>query len=484
MGIKTPQLPFSRIILLCFLILTLALIGKIYYDTNTIEIRRFQIANSSLSESLADLKLAFISDLHTKRNGPREKEINLILEEEKPDFILLGGDFISFKGSYEPAIDFLNQLGKAYAVLGNTEYSNENGSCILCHHEKSRELKKSRQPVLLRNSFSVLEGSKGKVSLIGVDDPVSRKSDLPAAIRKANPASPKILLAHSPEIFEEAVQSGVDVVLAGHNHGGQIFLVGYLRKMILMDPGLEYLEGFYQKGKTLMYVSRGVGTSFLPFRLGVKPEVAFFTFSGKRNETGESMSVSNSPPQAIFSSLDAANLRDIFDIFQMFFNRDAFDGNPPERGVLFDFESEAELNLLDWTCQKWFERSTEHATSGTYSLKITLPPGQYPGVNFARLYSDWSNYRFLKMDLHNPAEDTFTFHVRIDDEKSGWKYADRFDMNFEVKKGTNMISIPTDAMKTNLNPRPLNLKNIKRFMVFVPDNQKKKVLFVDNIRLE
>ncbi len=483
MGIKSQKFRYSRFIL-CFLVLTLVLIGKIYYDTNTIEIRRFQIAGSSLGESLTGLKLAFITDLHAKRNGPREKEINRVLAKEKPDFVLLGGDFISFKGPYEPAVEFLNQVGKAYAVLGNTEYSNENESCIFCHQDKSRELKKDPQPVFLRNSVSVLEGSRGRISLIGVDDPVTRRSDLSAAVRKVNPAGPTILLTQSPEIFEEAVQSGVDLVLAGHNHGGQLFLVGYLRKMILMDPALEYLEGFYHKGRTLMYVSRGVGTSFLPFRLGVKPEIAFFNFSGKRIETGESLSISNSPPQTVFTGLDLSNLQDTFNIFQVLFNRDAPARRPSKKGMLFDFEIEDEMNLLDWTCHQWFERSPEHATSGRYSLRMILPPGRYPGVYFKEVYSDWSNYRFLKMDLYSPAEDAFIFHIRIDDEKSEWEYADRFDMNFEVKKGKNTISIPTDAIKTNINPRPLDLRNIKRFMLFVPDNRLKRELFLDNVRLE
>ena len=477
--------------------MTLALIGKIYYDTNTIEIRRFQIANSSLGESLAGLKLAFIADLHTKRNGPRENEIKRILEKERPDFILLGGDLISFKGPYEPAVAFLNQLGKAYAVLGNIDYSNENGSCILCHQSKSRELKEKPQPVFLRNSLSVLGGGKEAVNLIGVDDPVSKKSDLSGTIQKADPAGPKILLAHSPEIFEEAVQSGVDLVLAGHNHGGQIFLVGYLRKMILMDPALEYLQGFYQKGKTLMYVSRGVGTSFLPFRLGVKPEIAFFTFSSNPinpsnssnlSNSSNSLLISNNPPQTVFTGLSLLTLLETFNVLSFLNPSNPSNPNNPTNSSnptnLFDFESEEDLNQLDWTCHKWFELSAEHATSGRYSLKMSLPPGQYPGVHFKRIYSDWSNYRLLKMDLYNPAEDTFSLHVRIGDEKSVCEYADRFDMNFEIKQGKNAISIPTDAIKTNLNPRSLDLKNIKRFMVFVPDNRVKRELFLDNVRLE
>jgi predicted MPP superfamily phosphohydrolase len=483
MGIKSQKFRYSPFIL-CFLVLTFVLIGKIYYDTNTIEIRRFQITNSSLGESLAGLKLAFISDLHTKRNGPREKEIIRILEKEKPDFILLGGDLISFKGPYAPAVEFLNQVGKAYAVLGNTEYENENGSCILCHQKNSRELNKNPQPVFLKNSNRVLEGTEGKVSLIGVDDPVTKKNDLPSAIRNVDPANPKILLSHSPEIFEEAAQCGVDLVLAGHTHGGQIFLVGYLRRMIPMDPALEYLQGFFQKGKTLMYVSRGVGTQFLPFRLGVKPEIALFTFSGKRNKTGESMSISNSSSQYIYAGLDLANFLDIINLFQVFFKRDESRMKPSKTGMLFDFENEAELNLLDWECDKWFELSPMHATSGRYSLKMTLPPGRYPGVNFERIYSDWSNYRFLKMDLYNPAEDPFTLHVRIDDKNSGWDYADRSDTDFEVRTGKNSISIPLDSIKTNLKPRPLNLRKIERLMVFIPDNAIKREFYLDDVRLE
>lgn len=66
-----------------------------------------------------------------------------ILDEERPDLILIliTGDMIGFKGPFEPAISFLHQLRPrlgVYAVMGNTEYSNENGSCMLCHKEKSK----------------------------------------------------------------------------------------------------------------------------------------------------------------------------------------------------------------------------------------------------------------------------------------------------------------------------------------------------------
>jgi hypothetical protein len=112
-------LKYLRIVIPSILILALILIGKIYYDTYTIEVRHYRIANNRLAGALAGTKLAFVSDLHAKRYGPREQEVLSILQQEDPDFILLGGDYISFQGSYEPVMAFFNQLKNAYAVMGN-----------------------------------------------------------------------------------------------------------------------------------------------------------------------------------------------------------------------------------------------------------------------------------------------------------------------------------------------------------------------------
>ncbi len=77
-----------------------------------------------------------------------------------------------------------------------------------------------------------------------------------------------------------------------------------------------------------------------------------------------------------------------------------------------------------------------------------------------------------------------TFHIRIDDHKSGWEYAERFDRRIQLNPGMNPISIPTDSIRTNIRNRPMNLKRIKRMMVFIPDNRQKKEIHIDHIRLE
>jgi len=487
------------IIILASVLLFLAFAAKAYYDTQSIEVRHFEIKNSNLGEALNGLKVAHLSDLHIRRLGEREEKILEIMKKERPDLIFITGDFIGFEGPYEYALSFFQQLNPTmgtYAVLGNTEYSNENGSCALCHREGSKNLKETQTPNFLRNTSVPLKINGKLINLIGVDDPVEKRSDLKTAMKSVNPKTPSILLAHSPELFEEASSSGIDLLLCGHNHGGQIFLTGLLRKILPLDPSLEFLDGFFQKGRMLMYVSRGVGVSYLPFRLGPKPEITFFKFTNDTNEkirmarmdAHPLWSIKNNPSSTIFAGFNLTSLIETFNIMNIF-GQAGLTAAPQHRTtaaqkILFDFESEEELSRLNWECHKWFELSDRNATSGRYSLKVSLPQGRYPGINFEEIKSDWSNYHFLKMDVFNPSNEEFNFHFRIDDNRSGWEYANRFDINFALNPGMNHISIPTDLIRTNMHHRPLNLKNIKRMIAFTYNNSKQRDLYLDNIRLE
>jgi len=510
-----------RILIKCIVaLLFIGLLTKIYYDTNTIEVRHYQIESPSLGRVLAGLKVAHLSDLHLKEIGLREKKVLEILKKEKPDLIFVTGDFISFKNRYEPSMDFFDELEArfgVFAVLGNTEYSNESGSCILCHEGKSKNLRKKQNLNFLRNSFFPLKINGRILNIVGVDGPYKKKSDLTTALKGVNLENPILLLAHSPEIFEETSNSSIEFVLCGHTHGGQFFITKYLPKLFpLMDSTLDFTEGFFQKGKTLMYVNRGIGTSLLPFRLGVKPEITFFTFSNSKNKEKrrivqmnesdpiKTLSISNNPSKTIFTGLNLSSLIETFNILNLF---DSFcstsapesDGtakNPTismnssntrrhtDQKILFDFESESDLQKLNWECHKWFELSQENVTHGKYNIKILLPPGQYPGIDFQEIQGDWSKYKFLKMDIFNPSQEAFRFHVQIDDHESRWEYEDRFDIDFELKPGMNHISIPTNSIRTNIHHRLLDLKKIKQMMVFVPNNAKKREIFLDSIRLE
>ena len=467
------------------------LMGKCYYDTNSVEVEHYSVYHSPPGKSLAGIKVAFLSDLHIKQIKARENLVLQILEKEKPDLILLGGDYIGFQGSYEPALSFLSRLKAplgVYGTLGNTDYSNENESCTLCHTKNSKGLKENPSPVFLRNSFVAIHHKGRIVNLVGLDDPVGKRSDWNKATVGIDPDAAVILLAHSPVVFEEATRRGIDFVLCGHTHGGQIFPVKYaakyLRKILPLDPALKYPDGFFKRGKTLMYVGRGVGTSFLPFRLGVKPEMAFFTFSDRPKDDKNISEISKSSSKVLFAGFDMASLAGIFNIFNSSYGpKDNPNGSATD-DVLFDFETDSELSRLNWQCHKWFERSSDHATSGKYSLRAILPPGKYPGISFREFKEDWSGRNYLKLDVFNPAMEELVFHIRIDDRKSGWEYANRFDRNFQLKPGMNHISVPLNSLRTNRDPRTLDLRHIKRLIVFIPNNLEKREIYIDSIRLK
>ncbi len=170
----------------------------------------------------------------------------------------------------------------------------------------------------------------------------------------------------------------------------------------------------------------------------------------------------------------------VFTPFRKFFHV----GDSLASKTSLDFETEEDLKDLNWECHKWFERSTDHVTSGRYSLKVMLPPGQYPGIRFKNFRGNWAGFNKLEMDVFNPSGEKVTFHLRIDDQESGWEYADRFDKNIYLNPGPNHITIPLNTIKTNLHSKPMNLEKIEGMLVFVPGNRTTRELFIDNIRLE
>jgi len=468
----------------------LAFLSRAYYDTQTVEVRHYRVKSPTLGEALHGLKIAHLSDLHIKNIGKREDQVRAILQKEKPDLIFFTGDLIKYNGPYEPGFSFLNNFEApqgSYGILGNTDYYNENGSCLLCHKKGSRSLRRDGHPAYLRNASVIRTFAGRKVAILGLDDPVGKKADLRAALIGISAEVPKVLLAHSPEVFQKAVDSGIDLVLCGHTHGGQWWGFKWLNKFLPLESGLEFVEGFFQKGRTLMYVSKGIGTSFLPFRLGVKPEVAFFQFFEETSGESGDISISNSPPMVVFPGFSFSDFLDTFNVVPLALNKafhiDRRYQTDPS-GKLFDFESDRELEALNWECHKWFEISQDYKSSGKSSLKATLPPGQYPGINFRDIKSDWSKWRALKMEVFIPGSRKIPFHVRIDDHKSAWEYANRFDKTYPLGPGENRLEIPLNTIKTNLHKKPMNLKKIDQFMVFVPNNLKKIDLYLDNIRLE
>ena len=158
-------------------------------------------------------------------------------------------------------------------------------------------------------------------------------------------------------------------------------------------------------------------------------------------------------------------------------------GGVPSERVLFDFESDAELDRLRWKCGVLFSLSDGHVTHGNRSLRIELYPSNYPGLNPMLKENDWRGYAYLCFDIFNPDDKEISVSVRIDDREDYPEYKDRYNKRFILQPGMNHMRIPLDTLMTSGTQRKLDIKKIHRLLIFLARPEKKVVFYVDYIRL-
>jgi uncharacterized protein len=222
----------------------------------------------------APLKIAHLSDLHTVGIGRRERQLLRILDEEKPDVIVITGDSIGqWIGAYGHNGDYAQArklYQKLHAPLGVwfARGNWENAKPVA----NEQSFYQSAGVHLLLNSGAAL---RSDVWIAGLDDPRSGNPNVASALAGAPPGAYTILLFHSPGYFGR-VEGRVKLCLTGHTHGGQVRLP-FVKPFWLPGGSWPYVEGWYEGKGSKMYVSRGLGTSILPIRFLCRPEVSFIT---------------------------------------------------------------------------------------------------------------------------------------------------------------------------------------------------------------
>lgn len=156
---------------------------------------------------------------------------------------------------------------------------------------------------------------------------------------------------------------------------------------------------------------------------------------------------------------------------------------PPAERILFDFETDEELDRFHWKCHTLFSLSDEHATHGSKSLKLELYPSEYPGLAPMIKNTNWSQYGALQFDVYNPQNRDILLSVRIDDREDYPDYADRYSRSFVVQPGANTITIRFDSLITSGTKRSLNRKKIYRLLIFMVQPKEKTTFYFDYVRL-
>lgn len=243
----------------------------IVVDALWIEPQWIEVTHQRIAAPLSTpLKIAHLTDIHMSRLGSRERRMLRIVEEEKPDLIVITGDSINVTSDY-PA--FREALTSLHAPLGVWVVHGNHEDWWPINNEL--EFYESAGAKLLMNANH--EAREG-VWLIGFDDLYGGSPDAVRAFAGVPEAAYKIALFHSPAFFE-TVAGRCDLVLAGHSHGGQVCLPLFGPLWLPPFSG-KYVAGWFQQLGIQMYVSRGVGTSIIDVRFCCRPEIAIITVGG------------------------------------------------------------------------------------------------------------------------------------------------------------------------------------------------------------
>ena len=253
------------------------------FARHEIDLTQHTIAIRELPGGFEGLRIVQLSDIHLDEYTEPFflQRIVRHVNSLEPDVVLLTGDFVTrgaltFVAANHAAArcaEILRTIRctERYAVLGNHDVSV--GSRLV-----TRALVSAKIPVL-RNSYLALTRGGDRLWLGGTTDPGTERPDLNLSV-PAKPGAPVILMVHAPDFADEVVAhprgGDVDLMLAGHSHGGQIRLP-FVGPLVLPPMGQKYVEGAYRLGEMQLYVNRGIGTVGLPFRLNCPPEITQFT---------------------------------------------------------------------------------------------------------------------------------------------------------------------------------------------------------------
>jgi predicted MPP superfamily phosphohydrolase len=239
----------------------------------------------TIDVTIADLPEAFdgflicqLTDVHYGGTiGPRR--LSRIVQQANglgADLFVLTGDYIEgHQGKFaDPAMKLLGGLdGPRLGVLGNHDHwGGERGAIEACERHGIQ---------LITNQHQLLERGDAKLCVAGVADMWCDEPDITRAVAGVADDVPRIVLSHNPEYAEAMPRERVDLMLSGHTHGGQVRLFG--RDFVHGAYGRKYLKGLVDNGHTQVYISRGIGTSVVPVRLGVPPEISLIRLHRARD---------------------------------------------------------------------------------------------------------------------------------------------------------------------------------------------------------
>lgn len=261
-------------------------------ERHRFRVEHFDLPLTDLSTSLSHLTIVHLSDIHV---GPfmTGEELRAYVEAVNkldPDLVALTGDFVAtHREEADPCVAALAGLKARhgiFACMGNHDvYAGAENDLT--------RLLSQRGVRVLRNDAASIQLGNTDLTILGIDDFASGNSDLSRALARERPGEARLLLSHRPEIFPQASRRGVDIVLSGHYHGGQVKLGRDPESLSIARLLTPYPEGLYHLSRrrnpapsttkdSVLFVSRGIGITGLPIRVNCPPQIAHLQLVNNR----------------------------------------------------------------------------------------------------------------------------------------------------------------------------------------------------------
>lgn len=286
-------------ILLGLVVIAAVCLLRSAYERNCLTTTEYTFFSDKLSPEFDGKKLVFLTDLHNKEFGKKNRRLLAAVDGVNPDIVLIGGDTVMARGQEDCPLDITLKLTSALAEKYPVYYGYGNHELRL----KTLPVYKEKYPIFLERlrdaGVRILDdasvsfhGSEGSLTLTGL---TLTKEAYPRFSKKALSTEyitsrvgtvlekdVRILMAHNPLYQQEYADWGADVTLSGHYHGGTIILPllgGVMSPDYHLFPRIY--RGRYEMKEKIMLVSGGLGTHSINIRLGNKPELVVLTLKRK-----------------------------------------------------------------------------------------------------------------------------------------------------------------------------------------------------------
>ena len=262
------------------LLVLACLVWGFFIEPNRLIIHQETIQIDNLPKELSGLRIALIADIHTGGQFIDDNKLRKIVEltnQQNPDLIVLLGDYMSPNSWHsrrvEPevtaaAMKNLHAPLGVYAVLGNHDWWYNGG--------KVRRAFEANSIPVLDDEVAEIKWQNGSFWLVGLADFWTRPQHVSATIAKVPAGAPLIAITHNPDVFP-GLPGSVPLLLAAHTHGGQVSLPLIGTPIVPSRFGRKYTAGHVFENGHHMFVTTGIGTSILPVRFRVPPEIVILT---------------------------------------------------------------------------------------------------------------------------------------------------------------------------------------------------------------